>query len=298
MNINLIGVPIFFGCDREGVEFAPDILRENEILNLIRNNGHNVYDLGNLYVPKMNKEDKFKSHENMKYLSPIIEVNTNLAHHVYTSLKSDCFPFVIGGDHSLGLGSISGASKALDNLGVIWIDAHGDINTHETSPSGNVHGMPLAAAMGIGHESLTDLYFNGTKVDKKNVFILGARDLDEGELALIKELNLNLWSTKDLQEKGVEQVLKELFLKLKENNIENIHLSFDIDSLDADLVPGTGTPVKKGLEMSEVKYMLKTLLETKLIKSMDFVELNSIIDKDSQTLNVALELMNWIFKYI
>lgn len=298
MNINLIGVPIFFGCDREGVELGPETLRENDIVNIIKKHGHQVYDLGDIYVPKSKVEDKFSEHNNMKYLSPIIEVNRNLANQVYNCLKADAFPFVLGGDHSLGLGSISGASKYFEDLAVIWVDAHGDINTHETSPSGNVHGMPLAAAMGLGHESLTDLYYKGAKVNPKNVYIIGARDLDEGEVKLIEDLNLNLWTTEDIKEKGVTTVVSELLNKLKESNIKNIHLSYDIDSLDADLVPGTGTPVKEGLTLQEVKCLLKSIIDTKQVTSMDFVELNSVIDKESQTLNIALELIDWIFSLL
>ena len=297
MNVNVIGVPLFLGCDIEGVDFSPEVLRQNNILDIIRKNGHTVYDLGDLHVPQTEKQDIYKTHDNMKYLEPIVEVNTNLAHLVYSSLLSGSFPFVIGGDHSLGLGSMSGAAKFNEDMAVIWIDAHGDINTEKTSPSGNVHGMPLAAAMGFGHEALTDLYYKGVKVKPENVYILGARDLDEGEISLINELNLNVWSTIDIQTKGPHAIMKEVFKKLQLNNTQHIHVSFDIDSMDATLVPGTGTPVLKGLSLEEVKYILKVLMESKKISSMDFVELNSILDKDSITLNTALELINWVFSW-
>lgn len=296
MNVSIIGVPIFFGSDRKGVEFGPETLRENNIVDIIKNNGHIVYDLGNLHVPNVKKEDKFSSHNNMKYLSPIIEVNTNLAHQVYASLASGSFPFVIGGDHSLGLGSISGSSKYFDNIAVVWIDAHGDINTPETSPTGNIHGMPLAAAMGIGYEDLTNIYYDGIKVKPENVYIIGARDLDEGEIELISKFKLNVWSTKDVKVKGHEKVMEELINDLKSKNLENVHVSFDIDCIDASLVPGTGTPVNKGMSIEEVKYILKFLMKSNYVKAMDFVELNSFLDKNDTTLNLALELINFIFE--
>lgn len=296
MNVSVIGVPIFLGCDREGVEFGPETLRENNIIDIIKNNGHTVYDLGNLHIPKVNKEDKFSSNNNMKYLSPIVEVNTNLAHQVYTSLAGGSFPFVVGGDHSLGLGSISGCSKYYDNLAVVWIDAHGDINTPETSPTGNIHGMPLAAAMGIGYKDLINLYYEGIKVKPENVYIIGARDLDEGEVELINKFKINVWSTKDVKTKGYERVMEELYEDLKKKSLNNVHVSFDIDSIDATLVPGTGTPVNKGMSVEEVKYVLQFLMRTNYVKSMDFVELNSILDKNDATLNLALDLISCIFE--
>ncbi|MDZ7548660.1 arginase family protein, partial [Clostridium perfringens] len=138
---------------------------------------------------------------------------------VYESLTNSYLPLVIGGDHSLPLGSIAGSSKFFaEDLAVIWVDAHGDINTHETSPSGNIHGMPLASSMGFGHEILTNLYFSSRKVKPENVFLLGCRDLDLGELELIKEYNLNVWTMEDIKIKGIELVLKELLQTINKKN--------------------------------------------------------------------------------
>lgn len=298
MNVNLIGVPIHLGSDRKGVNLGPEILRERGIINIIKKNNHTVYDLGNIHVREVNEEEKFSAHNKMKYIDTIIEVNTNLAHEVYTSLYSGSFPFVIGGDHSLGLGSISGASKLFQDLAVVWIDAHGDINTFETSPTGNVHGMPLAAAMGLGYPPLVNLYYEGIKVKKENVFIFGCRDLDEGEKKIIKDMNLKVWTTNDIVEKGCEEVTNDFVSKLIQCNAKHVHLSFDIDCLDKALVPGTGTPVSQGLYVSEVKCLLKSILETKLVCSMDFVELNSMLDKDNKTVDTAIDLIDWVFKYL
>lgn len=298
MKINLIGVPLFYGCDKKGVNLGPNDLRIKGIVEVLEKNKHTVYDLGNLYVPEALECDKFAHHNNMKYLDAITKVNNNLAQQVYCSLQSKTFPFIIGGDHSLGLGSISGASKYHDNLAVIWIDAHGDINTHETSPTGNVHGMPLSAAMGIGHDSLTDLYFKGQKVNPKNVFILGARDLDEGELNIIKEHELNVFTTEQIKELGLNEVMNRVKETLLKNKIDAIHLSYDIDSLDSNLVPGTGTPVKNGLDIDECKFMLKSLFETRLVKSLDFVELNTELEQGDKTINLCMDLIEYISRYI
>ena len=275
MKINLIGVPLFYGSDRRGADLGPNKLREKNIIDILRNVGHTVYDSGNLIVEDIEEDKKFHYHPKMKYLNPIVQVNTNLAHQVYSSLSAKSFPLILGGDHSLGLGSISGASKYHENMAVIWVDAHGDINTDETSPTGNVHGMPLAAAMGIGPEILKCIYYKGVKVKTENVFIIGARDLDEGEVQLIKDKNINAYSTEVVKDKGMEYVLNDIYRKLEENNVDSVHLSFDIDCIDSELVPGTGTPVAEGMSVEEAKYLLKYLAKTKLVKSMDFVELNS-----------------------
>lgn len=298
MDISLIGVPMFFGSDKEGADFGPQKLREKNIVEVLNRNNHTVYDCGDIYVENIQDQQKYDYHSTMKYLKPIIEVNRNLAHQVYSALCSHSFPIIVGGDHSLGLGSISGVSKYYNDIAVIWIDAHGDINTHETSPTGNVHGMPLAAAMGLGYSDLTDLYYKGIKVKPENVFIIGARDLDEGEKELIKKHNMTVYSTEDVQKIGVKKIMELIHSKLKENGIEAVHLSFDIDCIDPEYVPGTGTPVRYGMNVVEAKYILKYLMETKLVKSMDFVELNPKLDQNDKTADLCIDLLSWTFGYL
>lgn len=298
MDITLIGVPIMYGSDRDGVQYGPDKLREKNITSAIINNKKNLYDFGNLSVPYVPPSDKFASHKKVKYLDAVVDTNNNLSHLVYSSLTSKSFPFVIGGDHSLGLGSISGASKYFNDLAVIWIDAHGDINTHETSPSGNSHGMPLAAAMGVGVDSMVNVYYNGAKVKPENVFIIGARDLDEGEIKLARELDLNLYTMDKVQDMGIEALIEEVLDKINSSNVDGVHLSFDIDVLDKSIVPGTGTPVENGFTLEEGKQVLEGFLSTGLIKSMDLVELNTYLDENDTTANVCIQLVDWIFKVI
>ena len=197
----------------------------------------------------------------------------------------------------MALGSIAGASKFLGNdLSVIWIDAHGDINTDETSPSGNIHGMPLAASMGIGYDKLTSIFFDGFKIKPENVFILACRDLDAGEVALIDKLNMNVWTNKDINDKGIDVVINELLSLIKEKNIKNIHLSYDIDCLDPEYVPGTGTPVNNGLSYNESKELLESILGTSLVRSMDFVEYNPDLDKNNRTKETCIEVLKLISK--
>jgi arginase len=298
MDINIIGVPIFYGADKRGPEYGPDKLREKKVVEVIGKHNHRVFDFGDLFVPAVKEYNKFFSHPNMKYLDPIVQVNNNLAHIVYCSIKSGSFPLIIGGDHSLGLGSVAGVSRAFDNFAVVWVDAHGDINTHETSESGNVHGMSLAKAMGLGYQDLTDVYFKGQKVQHDHVYIVGARDLDKGEYDLIKRENLNVYTAKRIHEYGLEHVVNEVFQNLRSKNIDTIHLSFDLDFIDAKFVPGTGTPVHDGMTIDEAKMLLKIFAESNLVKSMDFVELNPLLDRNDTTADLAIDLLDWTFKHM
>lgn len=294
MNISIIDMPLFYGCDNPGVEQGPKILRENNLLDIF-NKSHNVCDMGEVHVKNVSSNDKYAANAKMKYLDEVVRSNIGLADKVYTALENSTLPLVIGGDHALAIGSIAGASKYFENdLAVVWVDAHGDINTLETSPSGNIHGMPLASSMGIGHEALTNIYSSSQKVKPENVFLLGCRDLDLGELEIIKNYNLNIWTMKDIKEKGISIVLKELLEAINKKNIKNIHFSFDIDSLDPKYVPGTGTPVEDGLSFSEGKEVLETILNTSLVKSMDFVEFNPVLDKNNNTLETCIELLKVI----
>lgn len=295
MNISIIDMPLFYGCDNPGVENGPKVLRDNNLLNIFKEN-HTVTDMGEVYVKHVDAINKYASNKNMKYLDEVIDANVGLADKVYLALENNTLPITIGGDHSLALGSIAGSSKYYgnDNLAVIWVDAHGDINTDETTPSGNIHGMPLAASMGLGHKSLTNLYFDGQKVKPENIFLLAVRDLDIGELELIEESNLNLWKIQDIKYKGINTVLSELKSMIKAKNINNIHLSFDIDGLDPEYVPGTGTPVENGLTFAEGKTILETVISTNLVKAIDFVEFNPSLDVNNKTVETCCELLKTI----
>ena len=294
MNISIIGMPLFYGCDNPGVEKGPEELRKNNLIDIFEKN-HNVCDLGDIEVEKVNESEKYSSNSQLKYLTQVVDANNGLASKVLEALQNDTFPLIIGGDHSLAMGSIAGASKHFgNNLAVIWIDAHGDINTHDTSPSGNIHGMPLAASMGYGYEKLTSIFFNEVKIKPENVFILACRDLDKGEIELINKLKMNVWTTEQINKEGTSKVINDLLTLIKEKNIKNIHLSYDIDCLDPDYVPGTGTPVNDGLTYSQSKELLEAILGTNLVKSMDFVEYNPMLDKNNKTKETCFELLNLI----
>ena len=286
MNISIIGMPLFYGCDKPGVEQGPKILRENNVIDIFAKK-HNVIDLGDISVPFLDAKKKFLINPKMKYLNEVIECNTSLAELVYLALNNGTIPFILGGDHSLALGSLAGTSKYFnDDLAVIWIDAHGDLNTHETSPSGNIHGMPLAASIGLGYKSLTSILFNKRKVNPKNIFLLGCRDLDSGEIKLINNLEINMWTIEDIKNKGAEATIEELLRKINNNHLTNI------DCLDPSYVPGTGTPVNNGLTFEESQILLHGIFGTSHVKCIDFVEFNPTLDKDNKTKETCIQLIN------
>lgn len=294
MKVNIIGVPLNLGCDRQGVELAPDHLRERGLMKIVRAYGHRTFDLGNLYVPPVYEPDKYQASRSIKYLDTIVEVNNNLAELVYDTLRGGAFPLVIGGDHSLGLGSASGVGKCFDDFGIIWLDAHGDLNTSETSPSGNIHGMPLSALMGMGCEELVNIYGQGNKVHPQNVFLVGTRSLDEGELELIRNEHLSVYPMEVIRRKGIRYVADDIKGKLKERKVRNVHFSIDVDSIDPTYAPGTGTPVPEGLTPGEFKDFVDSVLSTNLIKSMDLVELNPLLDTDDVTTRLCLEIIDHV----
>ncbi|HSR03460.1 MAG TPA: arginase [Proteiniclasticum sp.] len=292
MKIELIGFPMFYGCDRPGVEHGPDKLRENGLVEILKKHNEEVNDNGNIAVEVVDTDRKYASHESMKYLKEVVEGNVKLAQAVEKALKTGNLPFVIGGDHSLGLGSMAGVKAAQnEDYAVLWIDAHADLNIAESSPSGNIHGMPLGASAGLGDETLTSLYVDDKKVKPENIYIIGLRSVDEGEEVIIKENGIHIWRMTDIRERGMDAVINEFLEKLEKSGIQKVHLSYDIDSLDKRLVPGTGTPVDNGLEYDESKKLVKAIIATGKVKSIDFVEFNPIIDEDDITLRSSLTML-------
>ncbi len=292
MKMNIVGIPLHYGCDRFGVEKGPNKLRENGLIEIFEKNGNEVYDLGNLIVPERPASEKYEEGTHMKWVTPIVKCNEELAEVVYSSHKAGAFPFSVGGDHAMGLGTVAGSSKGFgEDFGVVWIDAHGDINTEESSPSGNIHGMPLASSMGFGSERLKNIFFEGKKVDPSKVFLICQRDLDPGEVDMIKEYNINYWSSADIRERGMDVIMKEVVARMEKVGVNNFHLSFDIDSMDANLVPGTGTPVYDGINVHDTEYMLQQLFKTGKIKAMDFSEYNPGLEYTVTTDN-CIKILN------
>lgn len=290
MKINLIGMPLNLGADKLGANLAPDVYRKNGVLELVESVGFEVEDLGDIDVLSPNEDEKFKYHDKLKYLDEIVDANNKLAKAVYSSISNGNLPIVLGGDHSLGLGSIAGSSKAIKKIGVVWIDAHGDINTHTTSPTGNIHGMPLAASFGVGHDSLINVFENRIKVKEENVFHIAGRDLDQGEIDLINSCKGKFYTMDIVKKIGIEKTVEDMINHFK-GRVDAIHVSFDLDSIDSEFAPGTGTPVKDGLSVEDAKYILEALATSGMMCSLDIVELNPLLDENNVTLNIAMDIL-------
>ncbi|MBS4161594.1 arginase, partial [Klebsiella pneumoniae] len=223
-------------------------------------------------------------------LKAITSASVKLAQTVDKMVASGSFPLVLGGDHSIAIGTLAGLAKHYQNLGVIWYDAHADVNTKETSPSGNIHGMPLAISMGIGHERLTGIYGDGAKVKPENIVIIGARSLDDGEKKLIRDRGIKVYTMHEIDRLGMSKVIEETIEYLSAN-CDGIHLSLDLDGLDPSDAPGVGTPVVGGISYRESHLAMEMLYDADIITSAEFVEVNPILDHKNKTGEAAVELV-------
>ncbi|WP_409252563.1 arginase [Bacillus sp. SCS-153A] len=291
-NISIIGVPMDLGQMRRGVDMGPSAIRYAGVAERLENLGHTINDLGNIEIAQ--PERVHTSDSNLRNLRAVAEGNQKLADKVDEVISGNDFPLVLGGDHSIAIGTLAGVSKHYENLGVIWYDAHGDLNTSETSPSGNIHGMPLAVSLGIGDESLTRIGGYSPKVKPENIVIIGARSLDEGERELIKERGIKVFTMHEVDRMGMTKVMEEAINYLKDKT-DGVHLSLDLDGLDPGDAPGVGTPVLGGISYRESHLAMEMLAESHLITSAEFVEVNPILDDKNRTASVAVALMGSLF---
>lgn len=242
------------------------------------------------YVLDVSKFEEDFSNCKLKNLKAVVEMAKTLSRQTSKTVINNDVPITIGGDHSVALGTISGVSEQIDGLGVVWIDAHADMNTDETTPSGNIHGMILAALQGIGNENLTTLIAN--KIPTKNVAIFGTRDLDKKEEALMKKMRTNYFPYKYIESVGLIETLKQLRDKM--NDVKRLHLSIDLDSLNPILVPGVSVPVSDGFSLEDILFILDFLFTYFEIVSIDVVEYNPIEDIDDKTLKIMKSIINHI----
>lgn len=290
-NISVIGVPMDLGQSRRGVDMGPSAVRYAGMIERLENLDYIIKDLGDIQIPHQQEENP---NEELHNLRRVAAANEELAHAVDKEVSEGAFPLILGGDHSISVGSIAGIAKHYENLGVIWYDAHGDLNSADTSPSGNIHGMSLAVNLGIGHPSLTGILGDEPKVKPENVVIIGARCLDEGERELIKERGIKVFTMHDIDREGMPKIMEQAISYLKERT-DGVHLSLDLDGLDPTEAPGVGTPVFGGLTYRESHVAMELLAQSKCITSAEFVEVNPILDDKNKTAEVAVGLMGSLF---
>ncbi|HLS20335.1 MAG TPA: arginase [Bacillota bacterium] len=287
--ISLIGVPVDLGQSRRGVDMGPSAIRYAHVKDVIKELGYPIIDLGDLTVSN-DLDINEASNSNLHNLYQIVYENKKLANIVNREVAENHFPLILGGDHSISIGSIAGIAKHYRNLGVIWYDAHGDLNTDETSPSGNIHGMSLAANLGFGAQQLTTILDYTPKIKPENIVIIGARSLDPGEKELIRRENIKVFTMQEIDRLGMPKVMEETIAYLKERT-DGVHLSLDLDALDPTEVPGVGTPVIGGLTYRESHLAMEMLAEVNIVTSAEFVEVNPILDVKNKTAEVAVELI-------
>lgn len=286
--IDIIGVPLDLGADRRGVDMGPSAIRYAHLYQELRNNGHTFTDTGNIEVPIA--EMCTISEPNLKFIDCIVPMARRTAGAVATSMEQGHLPVVLGGDHSIALGSVRGAARH-NKIGVVWVDAHADFNTSETTPSGNIHGMPLAALCGMGDKRLTQLWDESLPViDPSKVVVVGARDLDAGEKKNLRQAGVTVFGMEQIDRLGMFAVMEQT-IQIVSKDVDGIYLSFDVDSLDPRHASGVGTPVPGGLTYREAHLACEMLAETGLILGMDFVEVNPILDTQNQTGILVVELI-------
>jgi len=291
MKIHIIGVPMDLGAGRRGVDMGPSAIRIAGVTEKLRALGHVVTDEGDIPI-KPPELQKIRN-EKLKYLPEIVRVCTLLSGKIEKAISTGGFPLVLGGDHSIAIGSIAGIAamcrKQKKRLGVLWIDAHGDLNTNETTPSGNIHGMPLAASLGLGAIELTSVGGDFKKLVPQDVVLIATRDLDDGERQVIKKLGVNIYTMEEIDKHGMSAVMARALRKLK--GVDHLHVSFDLDAVDPQVSPGVGTPVKGGLNYREAHLIMETLNESEIMSSLEVVEVNPILDNRNQSAEFAAELI-------
>jgi arginase len=291
-HIAIIGAPLDLGQGRRGVDMGPSAVRVANLNARLASLGYAVEDLGN--VPVEQAEASPEGHPHAKYLPQIAATCQRLAVLVGETLSRGSIPLVLGGDHSVAVGTVSGVSQYFrekgQRVGLIWLDAHADMNTPESSPSGNVHGMPLACIAGMGPPELTELFGYKPKIDPRNTVIVGLRDVDQMERPHVRDSGVRSFTMRDIDERGLRSVMEEA-IRLASEGTAGFHLSLDMDFVDPKDAPGVGTPVRGGVTYREAHLAMEMICDSRKMVSMEVVEVNPVIDEVNRTADLAVELV-------
>ena len=289
--IRVIGVPLDLGQSRRGVDMGPSAVRVAGIEARLEALGHIVEDGGNVAVAI--PEQKKEGHPNAKYLKEITATCTKHADLVLKTLEAGKVPVSLGGDHSMAVGSVAGVAEFYrrqgQKIGLIWIDAHTDINTPESSPSGNVHGMPLAAILGLGPVELSNIYNFSPKIKPENCVLVGVRDIDAIERENVHRAGIEVLTMRDIDERGMRTVMEEA-LRMAGRGTAGYHVSLDMDWIDPEDAPGVGTPVRGGATYREAHLAMEIIADHGRMLSFEIVEVNPVIDEHNQTADLAVEM--------
>jgi arginase len=287
--IEIIGVPLDLGADRRGVDMGPSAIRYADLSERLRALGFEVSDTGDLETPILDSSKIVDA--SAKYIKEVQQVGLRLMEIVERTVSRGKFPLILGGDHSVAIGTLAGLSKARGKCGVIWMDAHGDFNTPATTPSGNIHGMGLAIVSGLAGEWFPMTSWPFPAVDLARVAIVGVRNLDEKERELLRSKKIHVYTMADIDRKGMQSVMEDAISVARGERGEAVHVSFDIDVVDPSEAPGVGTPVRGGITYREAHLSMEMISEAKLLSSFEMVEVNPILDQQNTTADLAVELI-------
>jgi arginase len=289
--IRVIGVPLDLGQSRRGVDMGPSAVRVAGLEARLEELGHVVEDAGNVSVAI--PEQKKAGDPSAKYLKEITATCTKHAELVLKTLEADMVPLVLGGDHSVAAGTVAGVAEFYrrqnQKIGLIWMDAHTDINTPDSSPSGNVHGMPLAATMGLGPAELANIFDFSPKVKPENCVLVGVRDIDAVEKENVRRAGIGVFTMRDIDERGMRTVMEEA-LRMAGRGTAGYHISLDMDWIDPEDAPGVGTPVRGGATYREAHLAMEIIADHGRMLSFEIVEVNPVIDEHNRTAELAVEL--------
>jgi arginase len=285
--VAVIGATLDLGAGRRGVDMGPSAIRYAGLAARLGGLGYEYVDLGNVETAVAEATDAGDEHA--RFLPQIKETSERVAQLVWRAARDGFFPVVLGGDHSVSLGTLSGLQEAHGPGGTIWIDAHGDLNSPETSPSGNVHGMVLAAALGLAGDRFRGEGWGLPALEQGRVALVGVRALDEGERDLLGKLDAKVFTMSDVDRLGVERAIREALTHVAGPGF--VHVSLDMDAIDPDVAPGVGTPVRGGLSYREAHLAMELVAESGLASSLDVVEVNPVLDRENETGRLAVELV-------
>jgi arginase len=290
--VRIIGVPMDLGQSRRGVDMGPSALRSAGLHAALKKLGVTVEDIGNMEVKQ--PEEMSIGEKRAKYLQEIAETCADIAKTVEKSLHENFLPLVLGGDHSIAAGVAAGVAsfyrEQKKDIGYIWLDAHGDMNTPDSSPSGNIHGMPLASIMGYGAPELVELMGFKPKAEPGNVVIVGARDLDAHERKIAKKSGVHVFTMRDIDERGMREVMSDA-IKYAMDDTAGIAVSLDMDFVDPADAPGVGTPVRGGVTYREAHLAMEMIADSESMVSLEVVEINPILDEHNRTALLGVELI-------
>ena len=290
--VRIIGVPMDLGAGRRGVDMGPSAIRIAGLNQAIALLGYEVIDAGNVHVHP--PEAVIQTTSRARYLPQIAAAAEELAVMVESCLDEGALPVILGGDHSIAIGSVAGLAsfhrKRKEKIGIIWLDAHADSNTPETSPSGNIHGMPLAALLGYGAKELTEVAGFAPKILPENAVVIGARSIDPGERELLKSLGVRVFTMTEMDERGMAEVIKEA-VSIASLNTAGIHVTIDMDFIDSFYYPGVGTPERAGATYRESHLAMEKIAASGLVLSVELTEVNPLFDTANQTAQLAVEMI-------